>query len=63
MSTIVPELYVEMAPFRALLRTDGAIAIIDDRKPIGQRTIALVESRYVACRVITQLALALARTT
>jgi|HubBroStandDraft_2_1064218.scaffolds.fasta_scaffold266704_2 hypothetical protein len=63
MSVVVPELFVERPPFRALLRTDGLIAIIDDRKPLGQMTIATVASSDIARRVVARLALALTRTT
>jgi hypothetical protein len=63
MSAVVPELFVERPPFRALLRSDGLVAIVDDRRPLGEKTIATVASRDVACRVVARLALALTRTT
>ncbi len=39
MSVVLPELFIERPPFRALLRSDGEIAIIDDRKPLGQTSM------------------------
>lgn len=40
---LVTELRIQHGPFSVIQRTDGAFAVIDTRRPVGDRTVALHE--------------------
>jgi hypothetical protein len=46
---------IRQGSYEALRRTDGKIAILDTRKPMGQRTIRLVMSEGAARAVVAEL--------